>query len=82
VNVITQGSNGNARTAKLLIDGEFVESRSAEWRDIVNPATQQLLGRVPFATADEVGAAIHAAHTAFLFDRNAPARRIRGERRR
>jgi malonate-semialdehyde dehydrogenase (acetylating)/methylmalonate-semialdehyde dehydrogenase len=65
VNVITQGSNGNARTAKLLIDGEFVESRSAEWRDIVNPATQQLLGRVPFATADEVGAAIHAAHTAF-----------------
>ena len=65
MNVVTQESNRNARTAKLLIDGEFVESRSAEWRDIVNPATQQVLGRVPFVTADEVDAAIRAAHTAF-----------------
>ena len=37
-------------TIKLLIGGEFVESRSAEWRDIVNPATQEVLARVPMAT--------------------------------
>ena len=24
-------------TVKLLIDGEFVESRSSEWREVVNP---------------------------------------------
>ncbi|HDR9370942.1 TPA: malonate-semialdehyde dehydrogenase, partial [Burkholderia multivorans] len=37
-------------TVKLLIDGAFVESATNEWRDIVNPATQQVLARVPFAT--------------------------------
>ena len=39
-------------TVKLLINGEFIESRSTQWRDIVNPATQQVLARVPFATAE------------------------------
>ena len=43
-------------TAKLLIDGAFVESQSAEWGDIVNPATQEVIGRVPFATL-EIGRA-------------------------
>jgi malonate-semialdehyde dehydrogenase (acetylating)/methylmalonate-semialdehyde dehydrogenase len=52
-------------TVKLLIGGEFVESRTTEWRDIVNPATQEVLARVPMATADEVAAAIAAGKTAF-----------------
>lgn len=26
---------------KLLIEGKFVESRAVEWRDVVNPATQE-----------------------------------------
>jgi malonate-semialdehyde dehydrogenase (acetylating)/methylmalonate-semialdehyde dehydrogenase len=53
------------RTAKLLIDGKFVESRSAEWRDIVNPATQEVVGRVPFATREEIDAAVASAAKAF-----------------
>ncbi|MBH9663209.1 CoA-acylating methylmalonate-semialdehyde dehydrogenase [Burkholderia multivorans] len=52
-------------TAKLLIDGSFVDSRSTEWGDIVNPATQQAIGRVPYATLDEIDAAIAAAQRAF-----------------
>ncbi|MFT4101372.1 MAG: CoA-acylating methylmalonate-semialdehyde dehydrogenase [Burkholderiaceae bacterium] len=52
-------------TVKLLIGGEFVESRSRQWRDIVNPATQQVLARVPFATADEIDAAVASAREAF-----------------
>ncbi|RDI19045.1 malonate-semialdehyde dehydrogenase (acetylating)/methylmalonate-semialdehyde dehydrogenase [Pseudacidovorax intermedius] len=52
-------------TVKLLIGGEFVESRSTEWRDVVNPATQEVLARVPFATSDEVDAAVAAAQKAF-----------------
>ncbi|CAN7623432.1 CoA-acylating methylmalonate-semialdehyde dehydrogenase [Pseudorhodoferax sp. LjRoot39] len=52
-------------TVKLLIDGQFVESRSAEWRDIVNPATQEVLARVPFATPQEIDAAVASAKTAF-----------------
>jgi malonate-semialdehyde dehydrogenase (acetylating)/methylmalonate-semialdehyde dehydrogenase len=50
---------------KLLIDGEWVESQTTEWHDIINPATQQVLAKVPFATAQEVDAAISAAHRAF-----------------
>ncbi|QXI23538.1 CoA-acylating methylmalonate-semialdehyde dehydrogenase [Pseudomonas iranensis] len=50
---------------KLLIDGEWVESQTTEWHDIVNPATQQVLAKVPFATAAEVDAAVSAAQRAF-----------------
>lgn len=52
-------------TVKLLIGGEFVESRTSEWREVINPATQEVLARVPFATPDEVDAAVAAAQKAF-----------------
>ncbi len=55
----------SVQQVKLLINGEWVESKTTEWQDIVNPATQQVLAKVPFATADEVNAAIDAAHRAF-----------------
>jgi malonate-semialdehyde dehydrogenase (acetylating)/methylmalonate-semialdehyde dehydrogenase len=51
--------------AKLLINGEFLTSESTEWREIINPATQEVIGRVPYATAAEVEAAISSAHAAF-----------------
>jgi malonate-semialdehyde dehydrogenase (acetylating) / methylmalonate-semialdehyde dehydrogenase len=35
------------KQAKLLINGEWVESKTTEWQDIVNPATQQVLAKVP-----------------------------------
>ncbi len=59
-------------TVKLLIDGAFVESRSQQWRDVVNPATQAVLARVPFATADEVDAAVRSAQQAFKSWRKTP----------
>ncbi len=59
-------------TVKLLIDGEFVESRTTEWHDVVNPATQEVLARVPFATAAEVDAAVAAAKEAFKTWRKTP----------
>jgi len=52
-------------TVKLLINGEFVESTTSEWRDVINPATQQVLARVPMATAAEVAAAVAAGKAAF-----------------
>jgi malonate-semialdehyde dehydrogenase (acetylating) / methylmalonate-semialdehyde dehydrogenase len=60
------------RTAKLLIDGAFVESKTTSWSDVVNPATQERLGRVPHATAEEVEAAIAAATAAFQGWRKTP----------
>jgi malonate-semialdehyde dehydrogenase (acetylating) / methylmalonate-semialdehyde dehydrogenase len=64
--------SASVRTAKLLIDGRFVDSKTSEWRDIVNPATQEVVGRVPFATKDEVDAAVAAAHKAFQTWRTTP----------
>ena len=52
-------------TVKLLINGEFVESTTSEWRDVINPATQQVLARVPMATTAEVAAAVAAGKAAF-----------------
>ena len=52
-------------TVKLLIGGKFVESTTTEWRDVVNPATQEVLARVPFATPAEVDAAVASGKEAF-----------------
>ncbi|MGH8444948.1 MAG: CoA-acylating methylmalonate-semialdehyde dehydrogenase [Solimonas sp.] len=59
-------------TVKLLIGGQFVESKSTVWRDIVNPATQEVLARVPFATADEIDAAVASAKQAYASWRKTP----------
>ena len=45
-------------TVKLLINGQFVESKAKAWRDVVNPATQEVLARVPMCDAAEVGEAV------------------------
>lgn len=52
-------------TIPLLIDGKFVQSNTKQWRDIVNPANQDVLAQVPFATQDEVNAAVLSAKKAF-----------------
>ncbi len=59
-------------TVKLLINGEFVESSSTQWQEVVNPATQQVLARVPMATATEIAAAVAAAKSAFKTWRKTP----------
>lgn len=65
-------SNTGITTAKLLINGEFIDSTTSHWQDIINPATQEVLGQVPFATAEEVNAAIAAAQQAFASWRETP----------
>ena len=59
-------------TVKLLIDGQFIESSTSEWRDVTNPATQEVLARAPFATAEELEAAVSAAREAFKTWRKTP----------
>ena len=61
-----------ASTVKLLIDGRFVESSTTEWQDVVNPATQETVARVPFATDAELEAAIASAKKTFKTWRNTP----------
>ncbi|WGK62444.1 CoA-acylating methylmalonate-semialdehyde dehydrogenase [Halopseudomonas sp. SMJS2] len=65
-------SNNNIPTVKLLINGEFIESKTDQWRDVINPATQEVLARVPFATQDEINAAVASAKDAFKTWRKTP----------
>ena len=59
-------------TVKLLINGKFVESKTQVWKDVINPATQEVLARVPFATRDELEAAITGAAEAFKTWKHTP----------
>ncbi|WP_434776381.1 CoA-acylating methylmalonate-semialdehyde dehydrogenase [Pseudomonas oryzihabitans] len=56
----------------LLIDGQFVTSTSREGREVINPATQEVLARVPFATAEEVQRAVASAKASFATWRKTP----------
>ena len=59
-------------TLKLLINGVFIESRTEHWSDVVNPATQEVIARVPHATPDEMAQAVAAAKAAFQTWRKTP----------
>jgi malonate-semialdehyde dehydrogenase (acetylating)/methylmalonate-semialdehyde dehydrogenase len=59
-------------TVKVLLDGKFIESQSSEWHDVVNPATQEVLAQVPFATDAEIDAAVASASRAYKTWKNTP----------
>lgn len=50
---------------KLYIDGQWTDGAGGRGDDIVNPATEEVLGRVPFAEPPDIDAAIAAAKAAF-----------------
>ena len=57
---------------KLFIDGRFVASAAAGIA-VTDPATQEVLCEVPFASADEVDRAVQGAKRAFEHWRETPA---------
>src|SRR5882672_2279910 len=56
-----------------FVNGRWVESSSKEWRDVINPASGEVLASVPMSDDAEVLAAIKAAHAAFPAWRRTPA---------
>ena len=54
------------------INGRWVESDAAEWQDVVNPATGEVLAKVPLTDAAEVSAAIEVAAAAYPDWRRTP----------
>jgi len=54
------------------INGQWIDSRASEWRDVVNPATGETLAQVPLADAFEVNQAAEAAAMAFPEWRRTP----------
>ena len=65
MNASLNKNNTTVAQVKLLINGEWVDSKTNEWLDVVNPASQAVLAKVPMATQEEVKAAIDAAERAF-----------------
>ncbi len=52
-------------TLRLLVNGEWVASETADSRDVFNPADGKPIAKVPFSTADEVRSATGAGARAF-----------------
>ena len=50
----------------MLIDGRWVGSASDEWIDVNNPATGELVARVPSGTVGDVDTAVRAARASFV----------------
>ena len=55
-----------------LINGQFIDSNTSEWIDITDPATQEVIAKVPQTTDDEINQAVAAAQTAFQTWRKTP----------
>ena len=54
-----------APAPQLLVDGKLRDASGGETFDIINPATEEVIGAAPAATTDDVDAAIGAARRAF-----------------
>ena len=52
-------------TLSLYIDGEFILGGGRREQDVFNPATNEVIGKLPHATRDDLDAALAAAQRAF-----------------
>src|SRR3954447_8805928 len=50
---------------KLYIGGEWVDPSSDGTIEVINPTTEEVIGRVPEGTAEDVDRAVQAARAAF-----------------
>ena len=53
------------KTLQLYINGEFSNAEASATLDVIDPATQEIIGRVPDAGKTDVGRAVGAARAAF-----------------
>lgn len=53
------------RSEKLYINGQFLDSKSNEWIEVENPATEEIFAKVIKANEDDINLAVEAAKNAF-----------------
>ena len=53
------------RKVPLYLNGEFSQSKTSRWLDVVNPATDAKISEVPFTTTEEMESAVKSAQDAF-----------------
>ncbi|XP_044255959.1 probable methylmalonate-semialdehyde dehydrogenase [acylating], mitochondrial [Tribolium madens] len=54
-----------APTTKLFIDGKFIDSQATDWVDLHDPATNELVTKVPQSTKSEMEAAVESSKKAY-----------------
>ena len=59
------GIQTEVRAYQMLIDGEWVGSKSAKTFPVYDPSTEEVIAQVPDASADDVNRAVAAAKSAF-----------------
>ncbi len=50
---------------KLFVGGEWIDPTGSETIDVVNASTEEVMGRIPQGTPEDVDRAVHAARDAF-----------------
>lgn len=63
---------GDAPKVKLYVGGKQIESQATEHIDVVNPATQAVVSRIPLTTDEEFEDAVAVAKEAYKTWRNTP----------
>ncbi|XP_057671538.1 probable methylmalonate-semialdehyde dehydrogenase [acylating], mitochondrial [Diorhabda carinulata] len=64
-NILRRNYSNVAPTTKLFIDGNFVDSKTTEWIDLHDPATNNLVTKVPKSTTSEMEAAVESSKNAY-----------------
>jgi malonate-semialdehyde dehydrogenase (acetylating)/methylmalonate-semialdehyde dehydrogenase len=54
------------------INGQWTESSTTDWQDVINPATGEILAQVPLSSPAEIARAVNAAAAAFPEWRRTP----------
>ncbi|MGG0126083.1 methylmalonate-semialdehyde dehydrogenase [Bacillus velezensis] len=66
------------RKLKNYINGEWIESKTDQYEDVVNPATKEVMCQVPISTREDVEYAVRSASEAFqTWSKTAVPRRAR-----
>ncbi|OAV89270.1 methylmalonate-semialdehyde dehydrogenase (acylating) [Puccinia triticina 1-1 BBBD Race 1] len=60
-----KGTYTNGQNTKLYTDGQFVDSQTHSWLDVHNPATQEVLTKVPKPTTQELDRIVSRAQDAY-----------------
>ncbi|XP_072392224.1 probable methylmalonate-semialdehyde/malonate-semialdehyde dehydrogenase [acylating], mitochondrial [Diabrotica undecimpunctata] len=64
-NLLRRSYSNVAPTTKLFLDGKFVDSKTTEWIDLHDPATNNVVTKVPKTTPSEMEAAVESSKNAF-----------------
>src|SRR5512138_2731662 len=49
----------------LYIDGQFLKGGGRREQDVINPATDEVIGKLPHASKEDLDRALQSAHKAF-----------------